>query len=111
MNFVEREAYAKFLGDFRKNRPDWNLFRTKIPETLLVKIKKVLHECKAIGYISPVVINNEIVFRQVMGQKRNYQNADQCTLCSNSFIDGSCMGKSHVKKADGHRYFVPCWSV
>lgn len=109
MNFVEREAFAKYLGEFRKNKPDWNLFRTKIPESLLEKIKNVMHECKKIGYISPVVINGEVVFRQVLGQKRNYKNTDKCTLCSSSFIDGTCMGKSKYNKQN-QRVFAPCWS-
>lgn len=107
MNFTDKEAIIKFLSQYQKTRPDWESFRHKIPDALLDKFAKVLRECRKNGYMRPKVENEQLVWLRVMGFKRNYKNADECSLCDRSQVAGNCRGKVVFK--NHHRMFQPCW--
>jgi hypothetical protein len=105
-NFIDREAIVKFLSDYQKSRPDWEIFRRKIPEGLLLKWEIVLRECRKIGYVAPKIKNGELVFKQIL--TRTPKNIDDCSLCSKSITAGTCLSRGIIKKQQ--LMFKPCWS-
>jgi len=109
MDATERELMVKYLTQYKKTGSDWDTFKNKIPEKLLEKWKFVLDACRENGFIAPKVYNEKIIWSQILGFKRNYKNADKCTLCSCNHKDGNCKGKLIYKNQQ--RMFQQCWSA
>jgi len=107
MDFSDRELIIEHLQKYQKSNGDWDLYRKKMPEVLLKKWLSVLNSCRENGFISPKIWNDKIQWKQIMGFKRNYDNADQCTLCPKTQRSGSCMGKMINK--NNQKMFNPCW--
>lgn len=108
MNTIDRKALIRYLITFQKSNPSWDAFRKEISESLLEKFKMILHEARKHGFVRPVVRDERLVWDRIMGFKRNYQNADQCTLCDRSDKTGNCRGRM-IYKRDGQTIFKPCW--
>lgn len=106
---TEKKTFTEFLSIYQKTRPDWDAYRNKIPDGMLDKWVKILKDCRVNGFIRPQVTNGELCWSQIQGFKRNYQNADKCTLCPSSDKSGDCRGTTKYK--DGQRMFRPCWEV
>lgn len=107
MNFADKEVLIKLLGNYQKSKPDWDNYRHKLPEVLLGKFTKVLQECRRFGFIAPKVQGEELVWKRILGFKRNQENADQCSMCHRSQRAGDCKGRA-VNKS-GQMMFKPCW--
>lgn len=108
MDFSERDMITKYIATYQKTRPDWDTFRNKIPEKLLLKWQKVLISCRLNGFISPRVENENLIWQQILGFPRNYENIDQCTLCARSQRAGDCHGRKEYKNSQ--LMFKTCWS-
>jgi hypothetical protein len=93
---------AKHLSAYRKSNAEWDKYREKIPNDLLRKWGMVLTACHENGFVDPAVDDRQIVFRQIISRNRN---SDQCTLCKNSVISGSCKGRVVL---NGTKKFVHC---
>ena len=87
-------------GDERR----WEIYRKKIPHDLLTKWNSVVKEYRKNGFINPYIKAGKLSWAQIIGDRRH---ADDCTVCSKTYVDGSCMGKSLIEnnKFD----FIPCW--
>ena len=110
MNFSEVDVMVKHLAAYQKTHDDWDKYRIKIkPPSLLDKWKEVLNRCRGNGFIAPRVYNDELKWKQIQGFKRNYQNVDNCTLCSRSQLASDCSGK--VIPRINKKEFHPCWEV
>jgi hypothetical protein len=107
LTWQEKTSITKILSSYQKSQVDWDMFRKKLPEDLLNKFQNVLKEARENGYFLPKVVNNHIQWKQIFGFKRNYKNADKCTLCPCNFIAGDCKGGS--KHKFGTILFRPCW--
>ena len=103
----EKESMIKFLIGYHKIQTDWDVYRKKIPDELLVKWAVVMKECRENGFMAPKIQGNVIVWKKVFGFKRNQNNADKCTLCSKAYVSGECEGKLRLRNM--HRVFIPCW--
>lgn len=101
------EAMYDFLEKYQKTRPEWDVFRGKIPEVLLNKWGRVVKECRQNGFISPTARDKKIIFHQVKSHVRNNQNNDKCTICLKRFIDYECDGKTTLYH--GQYQHVKCW--
>jgi hypothetical protein len=104
MSNSQKDLIIKYLIQHQKAKDDWDTARKKIPDDLLMKWASVILECRLNGFMSPRIHNNSIIWKQVTGAKRNYKNADQCTLCPNTYVGGECKGVMTERKG-----FVPCW--
>lgn len=105
--FANPDDYAdmvKHLETFQKTRAEWDHYRQKIPSVLLQKWGELLNACRESGYIAPSAKGGKIVFRQIISSNGN---ADQCTLCNNNIIAGTCKGK--LRFMNGKKTFVFCW--
>jgi len=102
---LDYEAMYDFLEKYQKKRPEWDDYRSKIPEPLLEKWGRVLKECRESGFISPRAHDGKIIFAQI--QTHNRKNVDNCTLCTNSLIAGNCKGR--LRPNAGKKTFVQCW--
>lgn len=107
MGYTEKESIINHISAYQKTHGEWDIYRKKIPDELLVKWGKILFECRKNGFINPHIYQDTLVWDQVMGSRRNYDNADKCSLCSNSLTRGTCEGKTIYKKMQS--MFVPCW--
>lgn len=107
-DYSDLEAMVKFLSDRQKFDAEWDVFRKKIPDTLLEKWQKIMAECRANGFMRPRVRNSEIIWDQVTATRENYQKADKCTLCDKTYKAGVCKGK--LKMKHNGIMFVPCWT-
>jgi hypothetical protein len=107
--FHEKEAMIKYLIGYQKTQADWDDYRKKIPDELLQKWARILLEARENGFFNPRVINGQyIIWKQIVGFKRNYKSSDECTLCPKTFVSGECQGKMKHDQ-HGHRVFRPCW--
>jgi len=102
---LDYEAIYEFLEKYRKKRPEWDDYRSKIPEPLLEKWGLVLKACRENGFIYPITRDGKILFSQI--QTHDRINVDNCTLCTNSIIAGTCKGR--IKYIEGKKTFVFCW--
>lgn len=108
LSLSEFDAVKKLLLSYQKSRSEWDVFRRKIPSELLEKWKLVMDNCRENGYIAPKIIHgDELIWSQILGFKRNFGNANRCSVCSATFFSGVCKGKSKYKQE--HYMFVPCW--
>jgi hypothetical protein len=103
----EKDSMIKYLIGYQKTGMDWEICRKKIPTDLLEKWANVLRECRLNGFMAPKVQSEKLIWKQIFGFKRNYKNADKCTLCPRNFIAGDCKGGS--KHKFGTILFRPCW--
>lgn len=95
----------KYLVQHQKARDDWETAKKKIPDELLFKWSEIMLLCRLNGYIAPRVLGGDrLTWKQIMGAKRNYKNADQCTVCPNTYVSGDCKGIVDFKNN-----FKPCW--
>jgi hypothetical protein len=105
----DKYTIIKYLSEFQKTQGEWDSFRKKIPDELLNKWAKVMKECRANGFISPKIENNNIHWKVVM--TLHPETCDKCTLCPSTYIAGDCKGKLKMKREDGimKRNWTPCW--
>ena len=103
----EYRAMIKHLSTYRKTRAEWDHYRLKIDNDLLEKWITVLEGCRRIGFVNPHIYQDEIIWNRILGFKRNIEQADKCTLCSNSQTKETCTGQTLYKK--NQPMFVPCW--
>lgn len=108
MDSSERVSMVNHLAAHQKAHGEWETYRKKIPSDLLQKWQRIMAECRQNGFMAPRVHDDKIVWSQVMGFKRNYRNADECCLCSNSQTKNDCAGQM-LNDKNGQRQFVPCW--
>jgi len=106
---IDYETMARYLDEFQRKRPEWDVFRAKIPEALLEKWGRVIRICRENGFIAPMAIDGKIVFQQVKSHVRNRKNSDRCTMCQRNIKDGTCRGK--LTNIYGRREFVVCWNM
>ena len=95
---------VKHLQAHQKTGGEWDVYRKKIPDDLLVKFKELLQVCRENGFIGPKIEADQMVFKQIVTHN---QNADKCTLCNNNLIAGSCKGR--MRKINNHWQFANCW--
>jgi len=107
LDFYEKENIIEHLEKFKASSGEWDVYRKKIPAPLLEKLTLILRECRKNGFISPRVFNGEIKWQQVEGFRRNFKNADECSVCDRNQTKGTCDGRFIYKGEQ--RMFVPCW--
>jgi hypothetical protein len=108
MSYEERENFIKVISTKQKTHSEWDAIRAKLPEDFLNKIRIVMKECWENGFCNPRVRDNELVWSQIQGHKRNMQYQEKCDLCTNNATAGNCKGK-FVNNDNGHRNFKKCW--
>ncbi len=101
----EYDSLLELLEIYLKKRPEWDIYRAKIPEFLLKKYRAWLSQCYENGFLLPYVDGNEIHWHQIVSSKRKF--VDRCTTCRRTIIDRSCRG--FMRTVNGNRDFVPCW--
>jgi len=107
LDYADMEAMIGYLSDHQKTGSDWNTFRRKIPNPLLEKWAAIMRECRVNGFVAPFIQNNEIHWRQILGNKRWHDMPDKCTLCPSLYVEGKCRGQRKLKAQ--WLFFVPCW--
>ena len=103
-NENDYDDVIKHLQAYQKAGGEWEVYRKKVPNDLLVKFKEFLIKCRHSGFIGPKIENEKLIFRQIVTHN---QNADQCTLCERNLVNGSCNGQ--LKRVNNNRQFVPGW--
>lgn len=97
-------SIVEHLQTYRKHSAEWDVYRKKIADDLLKKLKNLLTAARESGFINPVVRDGKIVFDQILSINRN---ADQCTVCDKNIIHGNCNGIMRIIKHK--KTFFPCW--
>lgn len=108
LGYDDLQTITEHLTNYQKSGAEWDHYRQKIKSTLLDKWRNVLIECRENGFIGPKVQNETIVWKQILGFKRNYKAADKCSLCSRTSKGGDCRGRAIYNK-QGQMMFKPCW--
>jgi hypothetical protein len=106
LSYEDREMFIKSVITKQKTGAEWDNIRAKLPEPFLDKLKKVLKECWENGFCQPRVREGELIWSQIKGNV--FKFPEQCDLCRNSFIAGTCKGKIHYN-FKGQRNFKKCW--
>lgn len=106
---LELETFTDYLEKYLKKRPEWDEYRSKIPEELLLKWARVLKACKSNGFLFRDIREDKMRWWQIRTDARTVKSVDKCTLCSNDFISGTCKGL--LKLINSQRTFISCWQM
>jgi hypothetical protein len=113
LTYGERESLTEYLTTYQRTKPEWDNFKSKLPDILLSKLKTILSDCRKNGFVNPHIQQGKIVWRQIMGNERSRGESDECTLCVNNMQSGTCKGYFISKPENGRlqRMFKKCWEL
>ncbi len=92
----------------------WEDFRNKIPPPLLKLWGDILIDCRRNGFISPMVEQERIIWRQVTSND-DHKNGDLCTMCyrecrRREMIDSGDAKQLRMMNKGWHEP-KPCWAT
>lgn len=107
LDFFDVKSWKGLLSQRQKGE-DWGKIREKVPEALLIKLGKVMIECRESGFVNPILIEDKIAWYQMIGDEFGRKYSCQCDLCETDFSSGKCRGKI-FRNLKGNKEFQPCW--